>query len=112
MLGDGFEQSTILLTGPDGLNLGQAEESSGAGPEFHHEALAFTPLMRAARLAGVSRRQGTITTRRDHDAGPLRISSSGISSPMRRGPSLRGGLTYIPTWAGFLYPAVVLDARR
>jgi hypothetical protein len=70
MFGDGFEQSTILLTGPDGLNLGQAEESSGAGPEFHREALGFTPLMRAARLAGVSRRQGTITTRRDHDARP------------------------------------------
>jgi hypothetical protein len=34
MFGDGFEQSTILRTGPDGLKLGQAEESSGAGRSF------------------------------------------------------------------------------
>jgi hypothetical protein len=34
MFGDGFEQSTILLTGPDSLKLGQAEESSGAGRSF------------------------------------------------------------------------------
>jgi hypothetical protein len=34
MLGDGFEQTTILRTCPDGLKLGHPEESSGAGRSF------------------------------------------------------------------------------
>jgi hypothetical protein len=34
MFGDGSERSTILRTGPDGLKLGQPEESSGAGRSF------------------------------------------------------------------------------
>jgi putative transposase len=65
-------------------------------------------LMRAAGLAGVSRRKGTPTTIRDgraaatdlvrrefHAAEPNRIWTADI--------------TYVPTWQGFLYLAVVLD---
>src|SRR5262245_39529530 len=67
-------------------------------------------LMRRARLHGVSRRKQFRTTIRDdtvrpapdlvdrqfHAAGPDRLWVADI--------------TYVPTWAGFLYLAVVLDA--
>ena len=67
-------------------------------------------LMRAAGLRGVSRRKGPRTTRRD-----------GLSRPapdlVERDFTAEGpdrlwvaDITYIPTWAGFLYLAVVLDA--
>jgi hypothetical protein len=49
MLGDGFEQSTILRTGPDGLKLGQPEESSGAGRSFTASCGGGLPLRRLVR---------------------------------------------------------------
>jgi len=67
-------------------------------------------LMRAAGLEGISRRRRGRTTRRDRDARPApdlveRNFSAG-------GPDELwvADITYVPTWAGFLYLAVVLDA--
>jgi putative transposase len=67
-------------------------------------------LMRAAGLAGVSRRKYTVTTVRGRDA-------HGIPDLVTRNFSATGpntlwvaDITYIPTWAGFLYLAIVLDA--
>jgi putative transposase len=67
-------------------------------------------LMRALGLAGVSRRKGTITTRRDRDARPAPdLVDRDFTAP---GPDRLwvADITYVPTWAGFLYLAVVLDA--
>lgn len=67
-------------------------------------------LMRAQGLAGVSRRKSTRTTRRDPDARPAPdLVDRDFTAP---GPDQLwvADITYIPTWAGFLYLAVVLDA--
>ena len=67
-------------------------------------------LLQAAGLAGVSRRPFVTTTRRDPTARPA-------SDLVQRRFAVEGpnqlwvaDITYIPTWAGFLYLAVVLDA--
>jgi putative transposase len=66
-------------------------------------------LMRAAGLKGVSRRNWIITTVRDHHARPapdLVERNFAAAAPNRLWVA---DITYIPTWAGFLYLAVVLD---
>lgn len=70
----------------------------------------ITRLMRAMGLVGVSRRKSTITTIRDRDARPAPdLVDRDFTAP---GPDQLwvADITYIPTWAGFLYLAVVLDA--
>jgi putative transposase len=70
----------------------------------------ITRLMRAMGLAGVSRRKYTITTIRDRDARPAPdLVDRDFTAP---GPDQLwvADITYIPSWAGFLYLAVVLDA--
>ena len=67
-------------------------------------------LMRAAGLAGVSRRRGPRTTIRDREASPapdLVQRKFSADAPDRLWVA---DITYIPTWAGFLYLAAVLDA--
>jgi putative transposase len=67
-------------------------------------------LMRAMGLAGVSRRKRTTTTARDREARPAPdLVDRDFTAP---GPDQLwvADITYIPTWAGFLYLAVVLDA--
>jgi putative transposase len=67
-------------------------------------------LMRAMGLAGVSRRKRPTTTTRDRDARPAPdLVDRNFTAP---GPDQLwvADITYIPTWAGFLYLAVVLDA--
>jgi len=67
-------------------------------------------LMRALGLAGVSRRKGPRTTIRDREARPapdLVDRNFGAAGPDRLWVA---DITYVPTWAGFLYLAVVLDA--
>ncbi len=67
-------------------------------------------LMRRAGLEGASRRKRTWTTKRDRDARPAPdLVERNFSS---EGPDRLwvADITYIPTWAGFLYLAVVLDA--
>ncbi len=67
-------------------------------------------LMRAAGLVGVSRRKWVTTTVRDHNA--RRAPDLVERNFMAPGPNRLwvADITYIPTWAGFLYLAVVLDA--
>jgi len=67
-------------------------------------------LMRATGLFGVSRRNWIVTTVRDRDARPapdLVERNFSAAAPNRLWVA---DISYIPTWAGFLYLAVVLDA--
>jgi putative transposase len=66
-------------------------------------------LMRQAGVRGVSRRRFVVTTVRDKDAVPapdLVERDFEASGPNQLWVA---DITYIPTWAGFLYLAVVLD---
>ena len=68
------------------------------------------PMLVEAGLEGVSRRRGTRTTRRGKDArsAPDLVDRDfGATGPDQLWVA---DITYIPTWAGFLYLAVVLDA--
>ena len=67
-------------------------------------------LMRAARLEGVSRRKRIFTTRRDRDARPAPDLVARDFTAGGRDRLWVADITYIPTWAGFLYLAVVVDA--
>jgi len=67
-------------------------------------------LMRAAGLVGASRRKGCVTTVRA-------VGASATPDLVKREFTAEGpdqlwvaDITYIPTWTGFLYLAVVLDA--
>jgi putative transposase len=67
-------------------------------------------LMRQLGLRGVSRRRGfTVTTERDENARPapdLVKRQFAASGPDRLWVS---DITYVPTWAGFIFLAIVLD---
>jgi len=97
------------------------EESRGTYgvPRIHAELVAegtrvgrkrIARLMQSAGLEGVSRRKKRRTTQRAADARP-------IPDLVQRNFNAEGpdrlwvaDISYIPTWAGFLYLAVVLDA--
>jgi putative transposase len=66
-------------------------------------------LMRDAGLAGVSRRKRTVTTVRDGARQAPDLIDRNFTADQ---PNMLwvADITYIPTWAGFLYLAVVLDA--
>ena len=67
-------------------------------------------LMRELALEGVSRRKGTRTTKRDQRARPapdLVERDFSADAPDRLWVA---DVTYVPTWAGFLFLAVVVDA--
>ena len=66
-------------------------------------------LMRERGIKGASRRKGIITTIRDRDARP---APDLVDRKFKAdGPDQIwvADITYVPTWAGFLYLAVVLD---
>src|ERR1700704_6258968 len=68
--------------------------------------------MRATGLCGVSRRQWVTTTVRDRGARPapdLVERNFAAAAPNRLWVA---DITYIPTWAGFLYLAVLLDTFK
>ena len=68
--------------------------------------------LRQADLQGVSRRPQTATTRPAKDRRPVPdLVDRDFSAD---GPDQRwvADITYVPTWAGFIYRAVVLDAFR
>jgi putative transposase len=67
-------------------------------------------LMRRGDLQGVTRRRGTFTTVRDHDVQPAPdlVSRNFVAAAPNR--LWVADITYIATWSGFLYLAVVLDA--
>jgi putative transposase len=67
-------------------------------------------LMKAAALTGVSRRKGTRTTIRD---ARVRPAGDLVDRNFRAGEPDKlwvADITYVPTWAGFIYLSVVLDA--
>ena len=66
-------------------------------------------LMREASLAGVSRRRGTRTTRVDasHRGAPDRVERQCQADAPDR--IWVADITYVPTWAGLVYLAIVLD---
>jgi putative transposase len=66
-------------------------------------------LMKKAGLAGVSRRKWTVTTRRDRSARPAPDLVDRQFVADRPNALWVADITYIPTWVGFLYLAVVLD---
>ena len=94
-----------------------SRETYGA-PRIHAELIAeghavsrkrIARLMRGAGLAGISRRKGPRTTVRDaraRAAADLVERNFTAEAPDRLWVA---DITYIPTWAGFLYLAVVLD---
>jgi len=67
-------------------------------------------LMRLAHIRGISRRRGfTVTTRRDKRNSP---ANDLVKRQFRAsGPNQLwvADMTYVPTWTGFLYLAVVID---
>jgi transposase InsO family protein len=67
-------------------------------------------VMRAAGLQGVSRRKWVTTTVRDADARPAPDLVQRHFSATTPDALWVADITYIPTWAGFLYLAIVLDA--
>src|SRR5712692_5352444 len=82
-------------------------ELNDAGETAGHNRVAR--LMRADGLVGASRRKGCWTTRRNKDARPapdLVERRFVADAPDRLWVA---DITYVPTWAGFLYLAVVLD---
>ena len=97
---------------------GQSRGTYGV-PRIHAELAAdgvrvgrkrVTRLMRRAGIEGVSRRRRTWTTRRDRDARPAPdLVERDFHTP---GPDQLwvADITYVPTWAGFLYLSVVIDA--
>ncbi len=67
-------------------------------------------LMKAARIVGCHRRRQLVTTRREPAAPPapdLVSRSFTAAAPNRLWVA---DITYVPTWSGFVYLAVVLDA--
>ena len=83
-------------------------ELADQGVRAGHNRIAA--VMRANGLRGVSRRRGwCVTTKRDKDRRPApdlvqrEFTATGINQLWV------ADMTYIPTWAGFVYLAVVLD---
>ena len=67
-------------------------------------------LMKLKALAGVSRRKGTRTTIRDPRLRPASDLVDRNFRADRPNQLWVADITYVPTWVGFLYLAVVLDA--
>ena len=83
-------------------------ELADQGVKAGHNRIAA--VMRANGLRGVSRRRGwCVTTKRDKDRRPApdlvqrEFTATGINQLWV------ADMTYLPTWAGFVYLAVVLD---
>jgi transposase InsO family protein len=66
-------------------------------------------LMNESGLAGVSRRKWTVTTRRDRSARPAPDLVDRHFVTDKPNALWVADITYVPTWVGFLYLAVVMD---
>ena len=102
-----FRRSTSVLGGTYGVPRVHAELEA-EGVRVGRKRVAR--LMRGAGLAGVSRRKGARTTQRRQEARPapdLVDRNFTAEAPDRLWVA---DITYVPTWAGFLYLAVALDA--
>jgi len=68
-------------------------------------------LMKEAGIEGVSRRRRRGTTKKDRDARPAPdLVERDFGAPTGPDQLWVADITYIPTWAGFLYLSVVVDA--
>lgn len=67
-------------------------------------------LMRAMSLMGACRRKWVGTAKRDRDARPAPDLVDRNFTAAKRDQLWIADITYIPTWGGFLYLAVVIDA--
>ena len=67
-------------------------------------------LMRRAGIEGISRRRRAWTTRRDRDARPAPDLVERDFGAPGADQLWVADIPYVPTWAGFLYLAVVVDA--
>ena len=94
-----------------------ASKGTYGAPRIHAELAAqgtrvgkkrIARLMRAAGLAGVSRRRDVITTRQDDGRQAPDLVDRNFTAD-RPNSLWVADITYVPTWAGFLYLAVVLD---
>jgi putative transposase len=95
-----------------------ASKGTYGAPRIHAELIAqgvrigkkrIARLMRAAGLAGVSRRRGVVTTWRDGGRQAPDLVDRNFTAD-RPNVLWVADITYVPTWAGLLYLAVVLDA--
>jgi putative transposase len=68
-------------------------------------------LMREAGLEGVHRRRTTRTTIADRDAAPAPDLVNRVFSATGPDELWVADITYVPTWQGFLYVAVVIVSR-
>jgi putative transposase len=75
-----------------------------------HGCKRIARLMRNAGLVGASHRRGATTTRRDTDARPAPDLVDRKFTASRPNQLWVADITYVPTMAGFLYLAIVLDA--
>src|ERR1700692_343603 len=66
-------------------------------------------LMKESEIRGVSRRRSTVTTRRDRSARPAPDLVDRKFIADKPNALWVADITYVPTWVGFLYLAVVLD---
>jgi putative transposase len=67
-------------------------------------------LMRGLRLQGISRRKTVVTTQRSDTGRPAPDLVDRQFIATARDQLWVADITYVPTWSGFLYLAVVLDA--
>ncbi len=97
---------------------GASKETCGA-PRIHAELAdegidvgrkRVERLMKAAALTGVSRRKGTRTTIRDDRVRPANDLVDRNFRADEPNQLWVADITYVPTWAGFIYLSVVLDA--
>jgi putative transposase len=96
----------------------EASDGTYGAPRIHADLAAagvrvgrkrVERLMREAGLAGVSRRRSTKTTVRDERLRPAEDLVDRDFQAERPNQLWVADITYIPTWAGFIYLAVVLD---
>lgn len=78
--------------------------------DFHIGKKRVARLMKEAHIEGVTRRKGTFTTRRDKAARPAPDLVERNFCASQRDELWVADITYVPTWSGFLYLAVVMDA--
>jgi len=83
------------------------EEFKARGRRIGHNRIVR--LMRRAGIQGVSRRKRCWTTVRDPDAQAAQDLVSRDFKASRPDQLWVADITYVPTWVGFLYLAVVLD---
>jgi putative transposase len=83
------------------------EDLQEEGERVNHKRVAR--LMRSAGLVGISRRKGFKTTARDRDARPAPDRVQRCFTAERPDRLWVADITYVPTLAGFLFLAVVMD---